>query len=41
MKYIRATFPLTGLAVGILSAHADDKHAHGDKKTKHPCLLHA
>ena len=33
-KHILTAVLLTGLAAGILSARADDKHEHGDKKAK-------
>jgi hypothetical protein len=34
MKHIRTAVLLTGLAAGVLSVPADDKHEQGDKKAK-------
>ena len=33
-KHILTAVLLTGLAAGVLSARADDKHEHADKKAK-------
>jgi hypothetical protein len=33
-KHILTAVLLTGLAAGVLSANADDKHEHADKKAK-------